>query len=151
MYGEVCFQKGFLDLCVEGYRRRFGKHLLVDPEMDGGLVVSGRHEDAPSRIDAHAKDGRRIKVGEEDQRIVGFVLAAEKIEELRAPRPLLPEPRPLIVFRMRMVKDPVGKPVEGVDVARLGILESPHHDAVDAIGAFRDTRSPIGCSRERTS
>ena len=95
--------------------------------------MRGRHEDAARRIDLQAEHGRRVEVGEEDQRVVLAVIAVEVFDQRRTPRSLLLEPRHLVVARVRIVEDPVGILVERGDVARVRVLESPHRDAADAV------------------
>ena len=38
---------------------------------------------------------------------------------------------------MRVVEDPLGVAVEGIDIARARVRKAPHGDAVDLLGAFR--------------
>ena len=133
---ECRLEKRLLDLGVE--RDRFGplEHLLVDAEMNRRFVVCGRGEDAALGSDLQAEHRRRVEVREEYHRIVGLPVSGEVIEQRRAPWALLLEPRHLIVARMRVVEDPFGVAVEGVDVPRMRVCEAPHGDAVDALAAF---------------
>ena len=80
---------------------------------------------------------RRVEIGEEDQRVVLAMVAVEVLDQRRAPRALLLEPRHLVVAGVRVVEDPVRILVERGDVARARVLEAPHRDAADAIVALR--------------
>jgi hypothetical protein len=123
-----------LDVGVVGDRGRQAEHLAVDVEVNRGLVVRGRHEQAARRRDPQPKHGRRIEIGEEDQRVELLVAACQVIEQRRAPRPLLRQPLHLVVAGVGVVEDPIRQAVERVDVAGPRGRESPHGDPAHAVG-----------------
>src|SRR5258708_2531500 len=101
--------------------------------MNRRLVVRGRYEDRLVRRDADTQHPRRVQVCEEDQDVVLVLVSLEVVEERRAPRALLPEPRQLVVARMLRRKNPLGVAIEGVDIPLLRAREAPHGNAADSI------------------
>ena len=135
--GEMRRQEPALDVRVVGEARRKAEQLLIDVEMNGRLVVSGRHQDALVWCDLHAHHRRRVEVGEEDQHVILVLIALEVLEQRWTPRALLLQPFHFIVAAMRVIEDPLGVAVERVDIARAGVGESAHGDAAYAVGSFR--------------
>src|SRR5580765_6470282 len=54
-------------------------------QLDGRLIVGGRHEDAASRADLRPQHRRRIQIREEDQDLVLLMLASEVVDERGTP------------------------------------------------------------------
>ncbi len=134
---EVRLQESPLDLGVVGDGGRQREDLLVEVQMDGRFVVRRRHEDAAAWCDAKAEDGRRVEIGEEDQRVVLLMVPLQVLEQRRRPGPLTPQPFHFLVGGVRVVEDPVRELVEAGDVTRLGDGEAPDGHPPHTVGALR--------------
>ena len=134
---ERPLEKRLFDLSVIGDRPWPLKHLFIDIEMDRRLVVRGRGEDTALGGNVEAEHRRRVEVREENDRVVRVRVRPKVIDQRGAPRALLLQPRQLIIARMRVVEDPLGVLVEGIDIAGARVRKAPHCDAVDLLGAFR--------------
>ena len=134
---ERGLEEVLLHLGVEGHGGGRAEQLAVDPEVDGRLVVRRRHEDAARRIDAEPEHGRRVQIGEEDQRVERRVVALQVFGQRRRPGALFLEPAHLVFARVLVVEDPVRELVEVLDVPGPGVGESADRHPADAVGALR--------------
>ena len=103
--------------------------------MDGRLIMSGRDQQTSAGVDAEPQDSRRIKIGEEDERVEGGMVAFQIVQQCRAPRPLLFQPLDLVGPRMRILEDPVGVLVESFDLTSAISGEPTDRHPSDAIGS----------------
>ena len=110
---------------------RHTKNVLINAEMDRRLIMSGRHENALARLDLNAEHGRRVKIRIKNQRIVILLRALDVIDERRRPGSLLLEPFHLIGRVVRVVENPIRVPVEGGDVAGVGVGEPADGNAAN--------------------
>ena len=90
------------------------------------------------RCHLHPEVRRPVAVGEEDDRVVLRLVAAQVLDERGRHRPVLLEPAPLLLVAVLEEADLVGDGIEGPDVARTRHREAAHPHAVHTRLACRE-------------
>ena len=134
---EATAHEGLLGRGQEAEGPRPGEDLPVDAEPQRRLVVGRGHERGALGGRLESPVGRRVEVGEEDDRRETVLLRPERLDQPRRVRALPPQELDLLVAGALPDVERLRERVEGGEVALLLDREAEHVDAAEP-------RRPLG-------